>query len=87
MCVVKHKTYVYAGQRHDVIRKQYRCHHAPPDSLCAHIEERNDCGGEAVRVVERRLDGHVDLPTTNVIVANGREYRYFPLVEQFCISV
>lgn len=79
MCVVENKTYVYAGsRRREIIRKQYRCHNAPAGSLCAYVEERNT---EATRVVERRpnADQTSSSAPRNIVMANGREYRYFPL--------
>lgn len=86
MCVVENKTYVYAGsRRREIIRKQYRCHNAPAGSLCAYVEERNT---EATRVVERRpnADQTSSSAPRNIVVANGREYRYFPLTSSKRLS-
>ncbi|PIA93502.1 hypothetical protein CB0940_04250 [Cercospora beticola] len=73
MCVIENKTYVYQDNHSQTIQKQYRCHNAPAEGLCNHVRERNT---ESARVVERRPTSS---SSTNIVMADGREYRYFPL--------
>ncbi|KAM3419697.1 hypothetical protein BST61_g3030 [Cercospora zeina] len=76
MCVMEHKTYIYQDQRRQTVHDYSRCNNAPPGGLCNHVRVKNS---DAARVEERRPN--VERPSsssTNIIMADGREYRYYP---------